>query len=74
MATTSDIDALKMHLKAIWMDGPATRAFATLGDAEQAALRADLVNLWTSHNQASEPARTVVDAEAPSRSWAFGRE
>lgn len=43
--------------------GPTTRAFASLGDAEQAALRADLVTLWTSHNQAGEPGRTVVDAE-----------
>jgi SAM-dependent methyltransferase len=43
--------------------GPTTRAFATLGEAEQAALRADLVDLWTSHNRAGEPARTVVDSE-----------
>ena len=43
--------------------GPATRAFAALDDAGQAALRAELVDLWTSHNQAAEPARTIVDAE-----------
>jgi SAM-dependent methyltransferase len=43
--------------------GPTTRAFAMLGETEQAALRADLVDLWTSHNQASESGRTVVDAE-----------
>jgi len=43
--------------------GPTTRAFATLGEADQAALRTDLVDLWTSHNQASESARTVVDSE-----------
>jgi hypothetical protein len=43
--------------------GPTTRAFATLGEAEQAALRADLVDLWTSHNQTSASARTVVDSE-----------
>jgi len=43
--------------------GPATRAFATLGEADRAALRADLVDLWASHNQASDPARTIVDAE-----------
>jgi SAM-dependent methyltransferase len=43
--------------------GPTTRAFATLGEADRAALRADLVDLWASHNQASEPARTIVDAE-----------
>ena len=38
-------------------------AFATLGEADRAALRADLVDLWASHNQASEPDRTIVDAE-----------
>ena len=43
--------------------GPTTRAFATLGEAEQAALRADLVDLWSSHNQAGEPGRTIVDSE-----------
>lgn len=43
--------------------GPTTRAFATLGEADRAALRADLVDLWASHNQASEPDRTIVDAE-----------
>ena len=43
--------------------GPTTRAFATLGDANRAALRADLVELWAAHNQSSEPARTIVDAE-----------
>jgi SAM-dependent methyltransferase len=43
--------------------GPTTRAFAALGEADQAALRADLVNLWASHNRASEPRRTTVDAE-----------
>ena len=43
--------------------GPTTRAFATLGEADRDALRADLVNLWSSHNQATDPARTVVDAE-----------
>jgi SAM-dependent methyltransferase len=43
--------------------GPATRAFAALGDADAAALRSDLARLWTSHNEASEPARTIVDAE-----------
>src|SRR6185436_7020966 len=42
--------------------GPTTRAFATLGDADQAALRAALVDLWSSHNQAGESGRTVVDA------------
>jgi SAM-dependent methyltransferase len=43
--------------------GPTTRAFATLGEADRAALRADLVDLWASHNQARENARTIVDAE-----------
>ena len=43
--------------------GPTTRAFAALGDVDRAALRADLVALWASHNRASEPARTIVDAE-----------
>ena len=43
--------------------GPTTRAFATLGESDQAALRADLVDLWASHNQTSNPARTIVDAE-----------
>jgi SAM-dependent methyltransferase len=44
-------------------DGPTTRAFAALSDADRAALRADLVDLWTSHNQTKEPDRTIVDAE-----------
>ena len=43
--------------------GPTTRAFASLGETDRIALRADLVDLWASHNQAAEPARTVVDAE-----------
>jgi hypothetical protein len=43
--------------------GPTTRAFATLGEADRAALRADLVDLWTSHNQAIGPGRTTVDSE-----------
>jgi SAM-dependent methyltransferase len=43
--------------------GPTTRAFATLSDTDQAALRADLVTLWSSHNKAVEPGRTIVDAE-----------
>ncbi len=43
--------------------GPATRAFATLGEAEQAALRAELVQLWSAHNTASVTGRTMVDAE-----------
>jgi SAM-dependent methyltransferase len=43
--------------------GPTTRAFASLDDARQAALRADLVDLWTKHNQAGELTRTIVDSE-----------
>ena len=43
--------------------GPSTRAFATLAQDEQAALRESLVNLWTSHNHADGSNRTVVDAE-----------
>jgi SAM-dependent methyltransferase len=43
--------------------GPTTRAFATLKAADQAALRKELVELWSSHNKASGPARTIVDAE-----------
>jgi SAM-dependent methyltransferase len=43
--------------------GPTTRAFATLNDTDQAALRTDLINLWSSQNKAVEPGRTVVDAE-----------
>jgi hypothetical protein len=43
--------------------GPATRAFASLSETDQAALRGDLVDLWTSHNIAAEASRTIVDAE-----------
>jgi SAM-dependent methyltransferase len=43
--------------------GPTTRAFATLGEMEQVALRGALIDLWASHNQSDDPARTVVDAE-----------
>jgi hypothetical protein len=43
--------------------GPATRAFATLGQAEQAALRDELVQLWSARNTATVAGRTTVDAE-----------
>jgi SAM-dependent methyltransferase len=43
--------------------GPTTRAFASLGEADRAALRTDLLDLWASHNQADEPNRTLVDSE-----------
>jgi SAM-dependent methyltransferase len=43
--------------------GPATRAFAALDAGDCETLRTALVDLWASHNQAVEPARTIVDAE-----------
>ncbi|TAK11963.1 MAG: methyltransferase domain-containing protein [Acidobacteria bacterium] len=43
--------------------GPTTRAFATLDDAKGAELRAELTSLWASHNQSTDPNRTVVDGE-----------
>ncbi len=43
--------------------GPTTRAFASLGGADRAALRDALVELWTVHNQGAGPGRTIVDAE-----------
>jgi SAM-dependent methyltransferase len=43
--------------------GPTTRAFAALAETERAALRAELVELWASNNQARESGRTTVDSE-----------
>jgi SAM-dependent methyltransferase len=43
--------------------GPTTRAFNALGKLEQEALRKDLVALWASHNQSTDPRRTIVNAE-----------
>jgi ubiquinone/menaquinone biosynthesis C-methylase UbiE len=43
--------------------GPTTRAFAALDDSSAAELRQDLVQLWTARNQATQPQRTIVDAE-----------
>lgn len=43
--------------------GPTKRAFASLAETELGALRAELVDLWASHNQAEAPGRSVVDAE-----------
>jgi ubiquinone/menaquinone biosynthesis C-methylase UbiE len=43
--------------------GPTTRAFSTLDETDRAALRAALVDLWSSHNQSIDDHRTVVDAE-----------
>src|SRR5690606_16399804 len=43
--------------------GPSTRAFAGLDEAQREGLRADLIALWASHNQALDPPRTLVEAE-----------
>jgi SAM-dependent methyltransferase len=43
--------------------GPTTRAFATLQEPDRTALRGELEQHWTAHNQADEPDRTLVDAE-----------
>jgi SAM-dependent methyltransferase len=43
--------------------GPTTLAFAKLEGAEREGLRADLVALWSAHNQSLSPHRTVVEAE-----------
>jgi SAM-dependent methyltransferase len=43
--------------------GPTTRAFATLGEADQAALREALITLWSTHNLSGTSKRTIVDAE-----------
>jgi len=43
--------------------GPMTRAFASLSEGDAASLRADLVELWSSHNLSDEPNRTQVNAE-----------
>ena len=43
--------------------GPTTRAFASLGETDREALRAELVDLWASHDQALAADRTIVDAE-----------
>jgi SAM-dependent methyltransferase len=43
--------------------GPTTRAFAALGVPEQVSLRAELTNLWTTHNLSIDPKRTIVNAE-----------
>ncbi len=42
--------------------GPLNRAFATLHAAGQAALRRDLEQLWTAHNQATD-GTTFVEPE-----------
>lgn len=43
--------------------GPTTRAFAALPEADARALRRDLIELWTDHDQSVHPNRTIVDAE-----------
>lgn len=43
--------------------GPTARAFAVLGEKEQAAMRAQLVELWSKHNQSPATGGTAVDAE-----------
>ena len=43
--------------------GPTQRAFAALELASQAALHRDLVELQTTHNRATRPKETVVEAE-----------
>ena len=42
--------------------GPMSRAFASLDAVGQEKLRSDLVNLWSTHNQAADRT-TKVDAE-----------
>jgi SAM-dependent methyltransferase len=43
--------------------GPATRAFAVLGEPARVSLHAELTDLWSYYNQATENDRTCVDAE-----------
>jgi len=43
--------------------GPANRAFASLTEANQTALRRTLVDLWSGANQSRDQQRTVVSAE-----------
>jgi hypothetical protein len=43
--------------------GPTTRAFATLDESDQQALRAELIEHWASNTQAAAGDRTMVDAE-----------
>jgi SAM-dependent methyltransferase len=43
--------------------GPTTKAFEALDEDGRQMLRADLTELWSSHNLSKDPARTVVDAE-----------
>lgn len=43
--------------------GPTTRAFASLDEEKQRALRTELTELWMSQNQSINGHRTIVDAE-----------
>jgi SAM-dependent methyltransferase len=43
--------------------GPTTQAFLALSEADRDALRAALIELWSSHNRATSADRTTVDAE-----------
>jgi SAM-dependent methyltransferase len=43
--------------------GPTTRAFATLAEPERTELQRELVELWSSHDEARAAGRTLVDAE-----------
>lgn len=43
--------------------GPTTLAFAQLSVTDQAALRQELTDLWTQHNQSTSGERTIVDSE-----------
>lgn len=43
--------------------GPTNLAFASLSDADQAALRGRLVELWSGANRSRDPQRTIVSAE-----------
>ncbi len=43
--------------------GPTASAFAPLSEEQQDALYAELVALWSSHDQSSDPNRTIVDGE-----------
>jgi hypothetical protein len=43
--------------------GPAVRAFAALDATGKTALRDELIDLWSSNNQAADDNTTLVEAE-----------
>jgi ubiquinone/menaquinone biosynthesis C-methylase UbiE len=43
--------------------GPTVTAFASLGQSDQRELEKSLVELWSSHNQATRPDRTLIPSE-----------